>query len=89
MSKIFDVESVQILRGQLADEMVSKHYRHYKGGLYIVINVVVKEDTGDIIICYRSLEYGYVWARILADWSSKVPSLEVKGEFVQRFSIVV
>ena len=32
-------------------------YRHFKGGLYLVIDVAIYEGTGDVCVVYRAL-YG-------------------------------
>ncbi len=47
-------------------------YRHWKGGLYVVLALSVKEDTLEQMVTYRSLQRGNTWARTLKDWSSLV-----------------
>jgi hypothetical protein len=48
-------------------------YRHYKGGLYTVRAVSIKEDTGEIMVTYTSNRTGQRWTRTLDDWEQKVP----------------
>jgi hypothetical protein len=43
-------------------------YRHYKGGLYTIREVAVKEDTLEILVIYQSNARGSVWARTLANF---------------------
>lgn len=45
-------------------------YRHYKGGLYTIREVAVKEDTLEILVIYQSNAKGSVWARTLSNWIS-------------------
>jgi hypothetical protein len=47
---------------------VGSRWRHYKGGLYEVVAVSLKEDTLVPLVTYRSLEKDYFWTRTLEDW---------------------
>jgi hypothetical protein len=49
-------------------------FRHYKGGLYTVVCICVKEDTLEPMVIYRSNAKGTVWARTFADWSELIPT---------------
>lgn len=60
-------------------------YRHYKGGEYEVVACAVKEDTLELLVIYKSLAKGTLWARTLHDWSADV---EVDGRRVGRFTRV-
>jgi hypothetical protein len=60
-----------------------ERYRHYKGGEYEVIVAAVHESELYPLVVYRSLAYGYVWARPLDAWREVV---EVEGRTVRRFA---
>lgn len=60
-----------------------ERYRHYKGGEYEVIAAAVHESELYPLVVYRSLAYGYVWARPLDAWREVV---EVEGRTVRRFT---
>jgi hypothetical protein len=47
-------------------------WRHYKGGLYVVVAVALKEDTLEPLVVYRSNKKGTVWARTFGDWTDWV-----------------
>lgn len=50
-------------------------FRHYKGGLYTIVCLSVKEDTLEPLVTYRSIERGSVWTRTLQNWSEYVDGL--------------
>lgn len=58
-------------------------FRHYKGGEYEVVACAVKEDTLELLVIYKSLAKGTLWARTLYNWSEDV---EVGGQRVGRFT---
>jgi hypothetical protein len=43
-------------------------YRHYKGGLYVVVAVSLKEDTLEPMITYRSNKKKGCWTRTMENW---------------------
>ena len=47
-------------------------YRHYKGGLYVVIIVAIHEETMEPMVVYRSNARGTAWVRTLANFTEKV-----------------
>lgn len=47
-------------------------YRHYKGGIYEVLQRSVKEDTLEPLVTYRSVETGGIWTRTLANWNDVI-----------------
>lgn len=67
--KTFNVEEVQQQVVELHIDMVGKIYRHFKGGLYVVTNIDVDEETGIIRVSYISCKYGYRWSRTLANFT--------------------
>jgi len=61
-------------------------YKHYKGTLYVVVNISLREENEEPIVNYFGLKTGsdlYPWSRTLADWNSQV---KVNGELIPRFS---
>jgi hypothetical protein len=63
-----------------------ERYRHYNGGEYEVVETAVLETPPTLLVVYRSLASGHVWARPLAEWGQ---SVRVKGRSVPRFERVV
>lgn len=61
-------------------------YRHYKGGLYTVMDVARHSETGEWLVVYRP-EYGerLLWVRPLAMFLEQV---EVDGRQLPRFASV-
>lgn len=48
-------------------------YRHFKGGIYQVINIARNEANRDEeLVIYRSIKYGEIWARKLDSFMSEV-----------------
>jgi hypothetical protein len=65
-------------------------YRHYKGGLYIVIALAIDEDTLEPCVVYGSNAKGTAWVRTLANWTETVvinPD-ELVPRRVPRFALV-
>lgn len=78
-----DKDKIQDYIGSLRHEYVAGDYwTHYKGGVYQIIAVAVKEDTLEPVIVYQSLKHGTVWVRTVKNWQEKVPIL---GGMVDRF----
>ncbi|MBQ7974685.1 MAG: DUF1653 domain-containing protein [Clostridia bacterium] len=61
-------------------------YRHYKGNLYELIDIVNHSETLEKMVLYRAL-YGEkeLWVRPISMWDEKV---EVDGKEVSRFEFV-
>lgn len=58
-------------------------WQHYKGGRYVVVDVVIIERTDEVGIMYRSLDHPTViFMRPLVEWQDVV---EHEGEKVFRF----
>lgn len=47
-------------------------YRHYKGGLYEVLTLCTHTETNEILVIYKSLLFGSIYARPLESWNSSV-----------------
>ena len=59
-------------------------WRHYKGGLYTIVDVADNTETGELLVIYRGPD-GKVWARPMDLWYDK--SLGDMGG-VPRFTLV-
>lgn len=47
-------------------------YRHYKGGLYTVLDLVRHSESEEWLVIYRAEADGGLWARPLALWNEPV-----------------
>ena len=61
-------------------------YKHYKGNLYELVDVVNHSETLEKMVLYRAL-YGEkeLWVRPISMWDEEV---EVDGKKVKRFELV-
>lgn len=61
-------------------------YKHYKGNLYELVDVVNHSETLEKMVLYRAL-YGEkeLWVRPISMWNEEV---EVNGKKVKRFELV-
>lgn len=61
-------------------------YRHYKGNLYELVDIVNHSETLEKMVLYRAL-YGEkeLWVRPISMWNEEV---EVNGKKVKRFELV-
>lgn len=71
MRKSYDFVAAQERAKVLRREMVGKHYRHYKGDTYLVVDVNVDEEAGEPRISYVSDTHGYRWSRLYNVWCSQ------------------
>ncbi|MGE4453699.1 MAG: DUF1653 domain-containing protein [Sphaerochaeta sp.] len=60
-------------------------YRHFKGGLYEVIDTVIESESLSTMVLYRPKESEYLWVRPYEMFCSVV---ERDGEIYQRFTYV-
>jgi hypothetical protein len=60
-----------------------QRYRHYKGGLYEVIEMALHSETLETLVAYRNLQTGLLWVRPAAMF---LESLEIDGKTIPRFS---
>ena len=56
-------------------------YKHYKGGLYYVIDIAQQTETGEALVVYRGGKT--TWARPLSMW---IEDVEYEGKVVKRFT---
>jgi hypothetical protein len=61
------------------------YWTHYKGGVYKIITVAVKEDSLEPVIVYQSLKHGTVWVRTVKNFASQVTLQDGPNTMVQRF----
>lgn len=47
-------------------------YRHFKGGLYEVIEFATHTETEEVMVVYKSLESGNIWCRPYEMFASEV-----------------
>ncbi len=47
-------------------------YRHFKGGLYELIDIARHSETEEKMIIYRSLENNIIWVRPLKMWEEEI-----------------
>lgn len=83
-------KTLQEFEERLADAKAfiapGSRWRHYKGGRYVVTDVVIIERTGEVGIVYRSLEHPLVtWLRPLVEWQDM---MDYEGKQVFRFRLL-
>ncbi|MBI3888055.1 DUF1653 domain-containing protein [Candidatus Microgenomates bacterium] len=66
---------------------INKFYRHYKGGLYKVIDIVVHSETLEEMVLYEPQRENKIklWVRPLKMFMEKVI---VNGKKVPRFKLI-
>lgn len=72
MGKNFDVRTVQDAANATRTDMRGTCYKHYKGGVYIVLDVLVDTNTSELRVSYLSDEHNYRWSRPLSEWMDMV-----------------
>ncbi len=54
-------------------DMIGKTYRHFKGGMYKVVEIAVHSEKADVLVIYQSVkDPTLVWARPLDMFLSDV-----------------
>lgn len=64
---------------------VGRVYNHYKGGKYEVISLATHSETKEVLVVYKSLHFGSVYARPLELWFDEVMTDD--GKRSSRFSL--
>lgn len=68
-----DKRNTQQVIAQSYKVMVGKTFRHFKGGLYTVVDVAVHSESADVLVIYRSVDdLSMVWARPISMFLSDV-----------------
>lgn len=75
-------EGQELIRSIGNDIVPGEYWTHYKGGVYQIVTLGVKEDTGDVVVVYKSLKHTTVWVRTVANWCEQV---ELPTGTVPRF----
>ena len=60
-------------------------YKHYKGGVYELVDVARHSETMEELIIYRNINTNEYWARPKHMWDEKV---KVNGTSVSRFTLI-
>lgn len=60
-------------------------YRHFKGGIYEVIDIAIHSETLEEMVLYRCQKDGRYWVRPAGMWNETV---ERDGKTFQRFTYV-
>ena len=60
-----------------------QRYRHYKGGLYEVIEMALHSETLETLVVYRNLQTGLLWVRPATMFLEDVV---IEGKTLQRFT---
>lgn len=63
-------------------------WQHYKGGTYEVISCAQHTEREEILVVYRSVAFGSIYARPLSIWYESVDSPTSKKK-VARFTQVI
>ena len=72
--------------------MVGKRYRHFKGKIYVVIDIAVHTETDEIMVVYkRFLDSLVTWCRPLEMFMSdvdhkKYPDVKQKKRFERMYT---
>ena len=57
----------------MRSKMVGTMYRHFKGGVYLVTDIAVHTETGEIVVIYKdAIDSSKVWCRPLDMFLSNV-----------------
>jgi len=73
-------QSCTVWRDELCVGQPFSIWRHYKGGLYVLLGRTQK--YGSTYVVYASVRTGEVWVRSQAEWKQEV---DVGGMKIQRF----
>ncbi len=60
-------------------------YRHFKGGIYEVVDIALHSETLEEMVVYKNVENGKCWVRPASMWNETV---EFEGKIVNRFAFV-
>lgn len=68
-----DKRKTQQVLAQRYKDMIGKTYRHFKGGLYKVVDIAVHSENAGVLVIYQSAkDPSLVWARPLDMFLSDV-----------------
>lgn len=69
---------------ELEGPKAGETYRHYKGGLYVIVCLSIQENTLETLVTYRSNTQKTYWTRTLANFTS---SVVIDNGVIPRFAI--
>jgi len=58
-------------------------YKHYKGGLYLVLFLSKHTETGETLVTYQSIHFGSYYSRPLEEWNKLTE--DGKERFVEYY----
>lgn len=67
-------------------------YRHYKGGLYVVLGIARNDDTGDLVVVYQSRQSyddGLLRFRSVAEWTQRMVLPDERAREMARLNGMV
>lgn len=68
-----DKRNTQQVLAQRYKDMLGKTYRHFKGGMYKVVDIAVHSENANVLVIYQSVkDPSLVWARPLDMFLSDV-----------------
>lgn len=68
-----DKRQTQQILAERYKDMIGKTYRHFKGGVYVVIDIAVHSENAGLLVIYKSKkDPALVWARPLNMFMSDV-----------------
>lgn len=59
-------------------------YKHYKGGTYQVISLATHTEQNQILVIYKSLNFGSVYARPIEEWNKLTEDGRKRFELEER-----
>lgn len=59
-------------------------YKHYKGGTYQVISMATHTEQNQILVIYKSLKFGSIYARPIDSWLEKTESGENRFQLISE-----
>lgn len=58
---------------EVRERMVDRVYRHFKGNVYQVVDIVLDCETTELVVIYKAIENNkIIWCRKLSDFESNV-----------------
>jgi hypothetical protein len=74
----------QIVQSLAGDYEPGSYWTHFKGGVYQLVTLGVEENTGQVLVVYKSLKHGTVWVRTLDNFAGMTTRPD--GNTYKRFT---
>lgn len=68
---------------ELQNEVKIGTYRHFKGGIYEVVQIAIHSETMEKMVVYRNTDSGQWWVRPVSMWNETVAR---DGKIFLRFT---